>query len=76
MIEANKDIPLGIPVNANVIPHTDKPLMHEVNQPSEVAKAILWLSSDEASFITGEIMNIDGGQSLTSNNFGDYMEQV
>lgn len=29
--------------------------------PEEVAKAILFLASDDASFITGEIMNVNGG---------------
>jgi NAD(P)-dependent dehydrogenase (short-subunit alcohol dehydrogenase family) len=30
-------------------------------EPSEVAKAILFLASDEASFITGAILPVDGG---------------
>ncbi|MSS73904.1 MAG: SDR family oxidoreductase [Candidatus Latescibacteria bacterium] len=30
-------------------------------RPQEVASAILFLASDESSFITGEIMNINGG---------------
>lgn len=30
--------------------------------PSEVANAIVWLCSDEASFITGQTMPIDGGE--------------
>ncbi|RZH69630.1 SDR family NAD(P)-dependent oxidoreductase [Natrinema altunense] len=32
-------------------------------QPDEVASAILWLCSDEASFITGQLLPIDGGES-------------
>ncbi|AQL41241.1 short chain dehydrogenase [Halorientalis sp. IM1011] len=32
-------------------------------QPEEVASAILWLCSDEASFITGQTIPIDGGES-------------
>jgi NAD(P)-dependent dehydrogenase (short-subunit alcohol dehydrogenase family) len=32
-----------------------------VGQPSEVANAVLWLSSDSASFVTGETLMIDGG---------------
>ncbi|RDZ35663.1 short chain dehydrogenase [Haloferax sp. Atlit-47N] len=32
-------------------------------QPEEVANAILWLCSDEASFITGQVIPIDGGES-------------
>lgn len=50
--------------------------MNQINQPSDVARAILWLASDDASFVTGEIMTIDGGQSLTSNNFSDYLKTL
>ena len=31
--------------------------------PEEVAKAIVYLTSDKASFITGQIVSIDGGKS-------------
>jgi NAD(P)-dependent dehydrogenase (short-subunit alcohol dehydrogenase family) len=30
-------------------------------QPEEVAAAILWLASDQASFVTGQSLSIDGG---------------
>ncbi|MBF0239835.1 MAG: SDR family oxidoreductase, partial [SAR324 cluster bacterium] len=33
-------------------------------QPQEVAKAILWLSSDEASYINGHSLVIDGGLTI------------
>lgn len=32
-----------------------------MGQPEEVAKAVLWLCSDEASFVTGITMPVDGG---------------
>jgi NAD(P)-dependent dehydrogenase (short-subunit alcohol dehydrogenase family) len=35
--------------------------MGRLGEPSEVAKAILFLASDEASFITGVILPVDGG---------------
>ena len=35
--------------------------MGRLGEPSEVAKAILFLASDEASFITGAIVAVDGG---------------
>lgn len=50
------------------------PLLNQINQPKDVARAILWLASEDASFVTGEILNIDGGQSLTTNNFSDYLK--
>jgi NAD(P)-dependent dehydrogenase (short-subunit alcohol dehydrogenase family) len=37
-----------------------------VGQPEEIAGAIAWLLSDEASWITGETMPIDGGRHLTA----------
>lgn len=33
-------------------------------QPSEVAKAVVYLSSDDAAYITGHVLNINGGMYL------------
>ena len=35
--------------------------MGRLREPSEVAEAILFLASDQASFITGAILPVDGG---------------
>jgi NAD(P)-dependent dehydrogenase (short-subunit alcohol dehydrogenase family) len=32
-----------------------------LGEPSEIAEAVLWLSSDAASFVTGHNMSVDGG---------------
>jgi len=41
-----------------------------------VANSILWLASTDANFVTGEILTIDGGQSLTTNNYSDYLKEL
>ncbi len=46
---------------------------HPVNRlgrPEEVANAVVWLCSDEASFMTGAAMMIDGGVTAGLNPFG------
>lgn len=35
--------------------------MGRIGQPQEVAKAVVWLCSDEASFVTGHTLPVDGG---------------
>jgi NAD(P)-dependent dehydrogenase (short-subunit alcohol dehydrogenase family) len=36
--------------------------MQRGGQPGEVANAILWLVSEEASYITGTIVDVSGGR--------------
>ncbi|GGO97191.1 SDR family NAD(P)-dependent oxidoreductase [Wenjunlia tyrosinilytica] len=35
--------------------------MNRLGQPDEVAEAVVWLSSDRASFVTGHCLAVDGG---------------
>jgi NAD(P)-dependent dehydrogenase (short-subunit alcohol dehydrogenase family) len=37
--------------------------MNRLGLPEEVANAIVFIASDEASFITGHVLNVDGGKS-------------
>ena len=36
----------------------------EMGETEEIAWPILWLASDEASFITGTMLMVDGGLSI------------
>lgn len=37
--------------------------MQRLGQPEEIANTVLWLCSEQASFITGSILHVDGGLS-------------
>lgn len=47
---------------AKTSPHADGPgVLKRAAEPREAANAILFLASDEASFVTGENLRVDGG---------------
>ena len=58
----------GISINFKIqSPRKETEQLHPVKrlgEPDEVANAALFLASNEASFITGESMMVDGGISL------------
>lgn len=41
-----------------------KTIMNRIGKPSEIANGVLFLASDEASFITGTNLIIDGGETI------------
>jgi 7-alpha-hydroxysteroid dehydrogenase len=38
--------------------------MERIASPQEVAEAVQYLASDAASFVTGQVLTIDGGRSV------------
>lgn len=58
----------GIPLEVS---YQDKILNCE-----EVADSILWLASSDASYVTGEILTIDGGQSITTNLYNFHLKKM
>ena len=43
--------------------NNDHPL-GRIGQPEEVAKAVMYFASDDASWITGAVLTVDGGESI------------
>jgi hypothetical protein len=37
--------------------------MHRIGQPREVSNAVLWLLSEQSSYVTGGFIPVDGGMS-------------
>ena len=52
------------------------PLNNTVNDPGLIADSILWLASPDAGYVTGEILTIDGGQTLTTNLYVDQVNDM
>jgi NAD(P)-dependent dehydrogenase (short-subunit alcohol dehydrogenase family) len=52
------------PESAAAQPYKIHAPMQRFGESEYIAKSVLWLSSDEASFITGETLLIDGGLSI------------
>ena len=36
-------------------------VMGRIGEPNEIAEAVVFLCSDRASFITGQLLSVDGG---------------
>lgn len=56
-VDASGDYQKGYQQTADRVP------MRRIGQTEEVARAVLWLAADESSFVTGAVVETDGGQS-------------
>jgi enoyl-[acyl-carrier-protein] reductase (NADH) len=50
--------------------------MNRIGTPEEIASAVLFLASDEASFITGQTLIVDGGLTLIDYPSLPLLEQL
>ncbi len=74
-IRVNAVAPGFVTVNSTANPVTeeyaaavsDNPLGRR-GQPDDIARAVVWLSSDQAEWITGETLRVDGGSSTGALN--------
>jgi acetoacetyl-CoA reductase len=46
-------------LDKNIIPHI---AVKRLGEPEEIARAVVFLASDDAGFITGSTLTINGGQ--------------
>lgn len=58
VIRTGMTAPLGEQTLARLAEETP---MGRIGSPEEVAKAVLWLCSDDSAFVTGQILGVNGG---------------
>lgn len=49
--------------------------LNRMGKPEDIAKAVLFYASDDSSFITGDILEVAGGYSMPTPQYGDYINR-
>ncbi|MEU8803108.1 3-oxoacyl-ACP reductase FabG [Spirillospora sp. NPDC048819] len=55
---------LGVPVDRRLAEVAATLPVRRVGQPADIANAALFLAADEAGFVTGQVLYVDGGRSV------------
>lgn len=48
--------------------------IYQINEPYEVATQMVWLGSNQASFMNGQVLIQDGGLSITTSNYVKFLD--
>ena len=49
--------------------------LHRFGQPEDIANAVLFLVSDDSSFITGQLLEVAGGFGIASPMYGELTKK-
>jgi len=51
-------------------------LLRRMGRPEEIAQAVVFLASEQASFITGAVLIVDGGLTLIDSSAQSWLETM
>jgi NAD(P)-dependent dehydrogenase (short-subunit alcohol dehydrogenase family) len=60
-LHAARERETGVPATASHAALVERVPLRRMGSPEEVASVIAWLASDDAAYVTGQSINVDGG---------------